>query len=259
MIRVEGVTVRTRGTALLEGIDWTVGAGERWVVVGPNGAGKTTLLRLAAGYLYPTRGRVSLLGETLGATDVRRLRPRIGYLSAALRGLIRDDVTALDVVATAAAGALDPFWTRGPDDGARVTAAALLDRFGAGALAGRSMGTLSSGEQQRVQLARALLPDPDLLLLDEPFAGLDLGGRVQLLAALSDLAAAPRPSAIVLVVHHLEEIPAGFGHALVLARGRALASGAREAVLTDTVLSEAYELPLRVRPDGAGGLRVHPA
>ena len=226
---------------------------------GPNGAGKTTLLRVAAGYLYPTHGRVELLGETVGRTDIRALRPRIGYLSAALRGLVRDDLRALDVVATAAAGALDPFWTRGRDDGARAAARALLERFGAGELAERTMGSLSSGEQQRVQLARALLPDPDLLLLDEPFAGLDLGGRAQLLAALGSLAREARPAAMVLVVHHLEEIPAGFDHAAVMARARVTAEGRREDVLTDAVLSDAYGLPLRLSRDLDGGLRVRPA
>ena len=259
MIRFQGVGVSARGAVILEDVDWTVGAGERWVVVGPNGAGKTTLLRVAAGYLYPTRGRVELLGETLGRTDIRALRPRIGYLSAALRGLVGDELRALDVVATAAAGALDPFWTRGRDDDARAAARALLERFGAGGLAERTMGSLSSGEQQRVQLARALLPDPDLLLLDEPFAGLDLGGRVQLLAALGALAREARPAAMVLVVHHLEEIPAGFEHAAVMARARVTAQGRRDDILTDAVLSDAYGLPLRLRRDGDGGLRVGPA
>ncbi|HXR27785.1 MAG TPA: ATP-binding cassette domain-containing protein [Candidatus Baltobacteraceae bacterium] len=259
MIRFQAAGVSTRGAVLLEGVDWTVRAGERWVVVGPNGAGKTTLVRVAAGYLYPTRGRVELLGEVLGETDIRALRSRIGYMSAALRGLVRDDLRALDVVATAAAGALDPFWTRGRDDRARDTARTLLERFGAGGLADRTMGSLSSGEQQRVQLARALLPDPDLLLLDEPFAGLDLGARVELLAALGSLARETRPTGIVLVVHHLEEIPAGFDHALVLARARVTAQGRRADVLTDAILSDAYGLRLRVRRDGDGGLRVRPA
>jgi iron complex transport system ATP-binding protein len=259
VIRFDGVGVSTRGAVLLEVIDWTVGTGERWVVIGPNGAGKTTLLHVAAGYLYPTRGRVELLGETVGRTDIRALRPRIGYMSAALRGLVRDDLRALDVVATAAAGALDPFWTRGRDDGQRAAALALLERFGAGGLAERTMGSLSSGEQQRVQLARALLPDPDLLLRDEPFAGLDMGGRAQLLEALGSLAGAARPAATVLVVHHLEEIPAGFGHAAVIARGRVTAQGRLEDVLTDAVLSDAYGLPLRLSRDQDGGLRVRHA
>ena len=259
VIRFEGVGVSTRGAILLEGLDWSVAAGERWVVIGPNGAGKTTLLRVAAGYLYPSRGRVELLGRTLGRTDIRRLRPRIGYMSAALRDLVRDDLRALDVVATAATGALDPFWTRGRDDGARAAAGRLLERFGAAALAERAMGSLSSGEQQRVQLARAMVSDPDLLLLDEPFAGLDLGGRVQLLTALASLACAARPAAIVLVVHHLEEIPAGFDHAAVMARGRLTAQGRRDDVLTDDVLSDAYGLPLRVARDRDGRVRARPA
>ncbi|HXX62143.1 MAG TPA: ATP-binding cassette domain-containing protein [Candidatus Sulfotelmatobacter sp.] len=256
MIRFEGVGVSTRGAVLLEDVDWTVRTGERWVVIGPNGAGKTTLLRIAAGYLYPTRGRVELLGRTVGRTDVRALRPRIGFLSTALRNLVRDDLRALDVVTTAAVGALDPFWTHDRDDGSRAAAHRLLQRFGAGELAERTMGSLSSGEQQRVQLARALLPDPDLLLLDEPFAGLDLGGRAQLLAALGTLAGETRPAAMVLVAHHLEEIPAGFDHAAVLARGRMTAQGRRDDVLSDAILSDAYGLPLHLHRGRDGALRV---
>jgi len=249
LLDLADVAVRTRGATLLDDITWTVEAGQRWVIVGPNGAGKTTLLRVAAGYLHPSRGRVALLGRPLGGTDVRRLRPRIGYMSAALRGLVRDDLVALDVVATAAAGVLDPFWARAAADpaGTAGRARALLDRFGVGALAARPIGTLSSGEQQRVQLARALLPDPDLLLLDEPFAGLDIGGRIQLRQALADLAGRPRPAALVLVVHHLEEIPDGFEHALILAAGRVVAQGSAAATLTDDGLGRAYGLALRVR------------
>jgi iron complex transport system ATP-binding protein len=245
VLDLEGVVVR-RGTArLLDRVSLRVRAGERWVVVGPNGAGKSTLLALAATTLFPTSGRIRVLGTEIGRVDARSLRARIGLASAALAERFDPGLTAHDVVVTARTGALAPWWDAF-SDADHERADALCDRLGIGTLAGRAFGTLSTGERQRVLLARTVLPDPDLLLVDEPAAGLDLRAREELVDALGALAHASRPAGTVLVTHHLEEIPPGFGHALVLARGRAVAGGRIEAVLTDAVLSEAYGIPLRV-------------
>lgn len=237
--------MRRDGRWILADIDWTVRPGERWAVVGPNGAGKTTLVAIAATTLWPTAGRIRVLGAELGRVDAWTLRPRIGVASAGLAERVGRSFAALDVVVTGMTGALAPWWDRFPDaDLAR--ARSLLAELGVGGLAPREFGSLSTGERQRVLLARTLMPDPELLLVDEPAAGLDLRAREELVDALARLAAAARPGGIVLVTHHLEEIPPGFGHALVLADGRAVAAGAIDGVLTDEVLSAAYGLPLRV-------------
>jgi len=243
------VTVRRSATPILAGVDWTVRAGERWVVVGPNGAGKSTLLAVAATTLFPSAGRVRVLGGELGATDARALRPRIGLASALLADRLEPSQAARDVVLTGRSGALAPWWDRFTDAD-RARAAGLLDRLGVAALAGRSFGTLSTGERQRVLLARTLMPDPDLVLVDEPAAGLDLRAREELVEALAAMAAAPRPAAIALVTHHLEEVPPGFEHGIVLAGGHALAAGPIADALTDAVLSAAYGIQLRVIRDG---------
>jgi iron complex transport system ATP-binding protein len=220
--------------------------GERWVIAGPNGAGKTTLLAIAATYLWPTTGRVEVLGDRVGGVDARELRRRIGYVSASLAEVIDESLSALDVVVSARDAALAPWWaTFGDADRAR--ARACLERMGCGPLAGRAFGTLSSGERQRVQIARTLMSEPELLLLDEPAAGLDLAAREALVGRLAIMAAGPRPAAIVLVTHHLEEIPPGFGHALLLAEGRVVASGPLRTSLTGRSLSTAYGVPLRLR------------
>jgi len=220
--------------------------GERWVIVGPNGAGKTTLLAIAATYLWPTTGSVEVLGERVGGVDARELRRRIGYVSASLAEIIDENLSALDVVVSARDAALAPWWaTFGDADRAR--ARACLERMGCGQLAGRTFATLSSGERQRVQIARTLMGEPELLLLDEPAAGLDLAAREALVGRLAAMAAGPRPAAIVLVTHHLEEVPPGFGHALLLAEGRVVASGPLRTSLTGRSLSAAYGVPLRLR------------
>ena len=214
------------------------------MIVGPNGSGKTTLLRIASTYLWPSRGRVEVLGETIGRTDARELRRRIGYVSAALADEIDPALTALDIVLSARQAALAPWWaTFTADD--RRRAAGGLARLGLASVAERTFGSLSSGERSRVLLARTLMTEPDLLLLDEPAAGLDLGAREDLLTRLTELAAGPI-AAIALVTHHLEEIPVGFDRALVLAAGQALADGPIERVLTDAILSRAYGLALVV-------------
>jgi iron complex transport system ATP-binding protein len=248
VLELEGIEVHRGPTRLVGPLDWRVECGERWVVVGPNGSGKTTLLRVASTYLWPSRGRVTVLGERIGAVDARQLRRRIGYESPALAQDVSPELSALDVVVTARTGALAPWWdsyAAGDIDRARM----LLDRLGCGALVARAFGTLSSGERQRVQIARALMPAPDLLLLDEPAATLDLGAREDLIERLADLARDASLAGIVLVTHHLEEIPPGFGRALVLRDGAVVAGGPIGPTLTDAVLSEAFATPVRVVVD----------
>ena len=244
-LALEGVGVRIDGRTVLADVTWSVGPGERWVVLGPNGSGKTTLLRVASLYLHPTAGSVRVLGETVGRLDVRSLRTRIGLASAALGRQLRAEVTARDAVMTARHGALEAWWHR-YDDADRLRAEALLGRFGVGDRADQTFGTLSSGERQRVQLARTLMTEPDLVLLDEPTAGLDLGGREDLLLRLSGLARDPSTPPLVLVTHHVDEIPESFTHALVLADGRVVAQGPLDEVLTADALGRTFGLPLVV-------------
>jgi iron complex transport system ATP-binding protein len=244
-LRLRHVSLRRDGRALLEGVDWRVGAGERWVVLGPNGSGKSSLVRIAALDLHPSAGEVAVLGETLGRTDVRSLRRRIGWASAALADALRPSITALDVVMTARYGALEPWWHR-YDDADQARALDRLERLGVGPLADRTFGTLSSGERQRVLVARTLMNEVGLVLLDEPTAGLDLGGREQLVRSLDDLAADPSTPPIVLVTHHVEEIPPSFDHALLLRDGRVHAAGELASVLTAPSLSATFGLDLEV-------------
>ena len=202
-------------------------------------------------YEHPSRGTVRVLGEELGRTDVRVLRRRVGYLSAALAAQFRPELSARDVVMTARYAALEPWWHR-YDDADRAQATACLERMDVADLAGRSLGTLSSGEQQRVFLARTLMNEPGVILLDEPSARLDLRGREQLVAALDDVAADPLAPPFVLVTHHVEEVPMGVTHALLLRDGAAIAQGPIDGVLTSETLSACFDLPLRVerRADG---------
>jgi iron complex transport system ATP-binding protein len=219
-------------------------------VIGPNGAGKTTLVQVASTYLWPTTGTVEVLGETIGRVDARELRRRIGYAGAGLEVAIDPDLAAIDVVMTARHAALGPWWHTFTDSD-RLRAHELLAEIGAGGLADRPFGLLSTGERRRVQIARALMPDPELLILDEPGSSLDLGARETLVRDLARLAARPRPTAIVLITHHLEEIPGGFDQALVLGSGHAVANGPIEENLTGPALGEAFGLPIEV--DVRGG------
>ena len=239
------VTV-TRGQAtLLDGIDWVVEEDERWVVLGPNGAGKTTLLQVCAAHLHPTSGRVGILGDVLGTVDVFELRPRIGLTSAALADRIPRGEAVRDVVVSASYGVVGR-WREQYDRLDHDRARDLLVEVGAGELLDRTFGTLSEGERKRVQIARALMADPELLLLDEPAAGLDLGGREDLVSTLSVLAMDDLSPATVLVSHHVEEIPPGFTHALLLRAGRVVAAGPIERVLTDDIVSTTFGMPLRL-------------
>ncbi|MPY92045.1 MAG: ATP-binding cassette domain-containing protein [Acidimicrobiia bacterium] len=248
-MRASGVRLVRDGRAILDGIDWEVHPGQSWALLGPNGSGKTTLLRIASLYLHPTEGEVEVLGERLGRVDVRRHRERIGLTSAALADQLRPTITALDVVVCALHAALEPWWhTYGDDD--RRRARDQLARVGCEALADHPFGTLSSGERQRVLLARTLMAGPGLLLLDEPAAGLDLGGREELVATLDALSRDPAAPPVVLVTHHLEEIPSRFTHALLLREGRAVARGPIDEVLDATTLSRCFGLDLEVARQG---------
>jgi iron complex transport system ATP-binding protein len=251
VIELDGVTVERGESVLLDSITLQVARHERWLVLGGNGSGKTTLLRVAAMYEHPTRGTVSVLGERLGRTDVRVLRRRVGYTSAALAADLRPALTAVEIVMTAKFAALEPWWHR-YDDADRERARACLARMRVEAFADRTFGTLSTGERQRVLLARTLMNDPAVILLDEPTGGLDLGGREQLIGALDELAADPVSPPSVLVTHHVDEIPPATTHLLMLRRGRAIAQGPIDRTLCAESLSECFDLPLAVerRPDG---------
>nr|WP_249419755.1 ABC transporter ATP-binding protein [Rhabdothermincola salaria] len=240
---LHGVSLVREGRALLADVDWEVAPSQRWVVLGRNGSGKSTLVRIASLYLHPSTGTVSVLGQRLGRTDVRRLRTRVGLASAGMADLLRPDLTAADVVMTAKHAALEPWWHT-YDDEDRARARRCLADVGVGDFADRRFGSLSSGERQRVLLARTLMTDPGLLLLDEPTAGLDLAGRETLVGGLATLAARPDGPAMVLVTHHVEEIPAGFTHVLMLAEGRVQAAGPLAEVLTEEALSACFGLPL---------------
>ena len=245
VLRLDGVGVRRDGTMLLRKIQWAVHEGERWVVIGPNGAGKTTLLQVAAAQLFPTNGTVDVLGERVGETDLFELRPRIGLTSAALAEKVPPREKVIDLVLTASYAIIGR-WREEYDSSDLSRAAAMLEQLGCAHLVRRKFGTLSEGERKRVQIARALMPDPELLLLDEPAAGLDLGGREDLLRRLGTLAGDPRSPSMVLVTHHVEEIPDGFTHAMILRRGGVLAAGELDSVLTGANLSRCFGLPLEL-------------
>ncbi|MDO5738639.1 MAG: ABC transporter ATP-binding protein [Ornithinimicrobium sp.] len=249
VLEFAGVGVRRGTSDLLRDVTWSVEEGERWVVIGPNGAGKTTLLQLAAARMHPTTGVAGVLGEVLGTVDVFELRPRIGVSSAAVADRIPDEERVSDVVVTAAYGVLGR-WREEYDESDERRAAGLLDALGVSHLAQRRFGTLSEGERKRVQIARALMTDPELMLLDEPAAGLDLRGREDLVSRLSLLAEDLEAPAMVLVTHHVEEIPPGFTDILMLRDGEVVAAGPIEVTLTADNLSRTFDIPLVVDRHG---------
>jgi iron complex transport system ATP-binding protein len=240
------VTVRRGTKKLLDRVTWTVEEDERWAVLGPNGAGKTTLLQIAAAIMHPTDGSAYVFGERLGAVDVFELRPRIGLASVSVAQRIPNGERVLDVVVSASYAVLGR-WREAYGRADMRRAVRLLERLGVGDLGERTFGTLSEGERKRVQIARALMTDPELLLFDEPAAGLDLGGREDLVARLSMLAEDPDAPASVLVTHHVEEIPPSYTHGLLLRGGEVVAQGLLPDVITEQNLSQAFGLPLRVR------------
>jgi iron complex transport system ATP-binding protein len=237
------VTVRRGRATLIDSISWRVDEPDRWVVLGPNGAGKTTLLQVAAAMIHPTEGVAGILGEVLGTVDVFDLRPRIGVTSAALAERIPREERVRDVVVSASYGIVGR-WRESYDDLDHERADELLAEVGVSRLAERTFGTLSEGERKRVQIARALMTDPELLLLDEPAAGLDLGGREDLVSTLAVLAQAQSSPATVLVSHHVEEIPPGFTHAMLLRDGQVVAAGPLTEVITEANLTATFRMPL---------------
>jgi iron complex transport system ATP-binding protein len=250
VVALEGVSVRRLGFEVLRAVDWRVESADRWVILGPNGSGKTTLLQVASARLWPTAGSVEILGARLGRVDVRTLRPRVSLVSGAVTRQLRPDLPARDVVASGRYGALETWWHRYTDEDWEQ-ADRLLARGGVADIADRPFGVISEGERQQVLLARALMGRAELVMLDEPFAGLDLGARERLLVHLADLASDPQGPAVVLVTHHCEEIPPGFTHGALMRRGALVAAGPLSEAITSDAVSACFGVAVSVgRTDG---------
>src|SRR6188474_847482 len=249
VVDLAGVSIVRNGSTLINNISWEIDESDRWVVIGPNGAGKTTLLQVISAQIHPTSGVAGILGEVLGTVDVFELRPRIGLASAALAERIPPNERVRDVVVTASYGVVGR-WRETYDRLDEGRADDLLKALGADHLAARRFGTLSEGERKRVQIARALMTDPELMLLDEPAAGLDLGGREDLVRRLGELAADLAAPALVLVTHHVEEVPPNFTDVLLMRDGRIVAQGPIEITLTVENLEATFGLPLELEVRG---------
>lgn len=245
VLQFDDVSVVRGGNTILDSINWTVDSSQRWVVLGPNGAGKTTLLQVAAAHIHPSRGMATVLDETLGDVDVFDLRTRIGFASSVLARKVPAQETVLNVVLTASYSVTGR-WNEKYDDVDVRRAQRVLAEWKLDHLAERRFGSLSDGEQKRVQIARAVMTDPELMLLDEPAGSLDLGSREELLQLLSGYAQAKGAPGIVMVTHHVEEIPRGFGHVLLLRKGAVVASGAIDEVLTADNLESTFGIPLQL-------------
>jgi iron complex transport system ATP-binding protein len=245
VLELSDLTVVRGGNNILDSVTWSVQPSERWVILGPNGAGKTTLLQIASATIHPSSGTAAILGETLGKVDVFELRPRVGFASTALGRRIPANEAVLDAVMTAAYSVTGR-WNEQYEDVDQRRAQRVLQEWKLDHLEGRLFGTLSDGEQKRVQIARAVMTDPELLLLDEPAASLDLGAREELLQLLGAYAASSSSPAMVMVTHHVEEIPPGFTHALLLADGKVAAAGPIAEIITGERLSEVFGLELVV-------------
>ncbi|MFI9271970.1 ABC transporter ATP-binding protein [Kitasatospora sp. NPDC052896] len=249
VLELVDVSVIREGRALISQVSWSVAEGERWVILGPNGAGKTTLLQVAASYLHPTSGTVAVLGEKLGSVDVFELRQRIGLAGASMLDRIPREQTVLQTVLTAAYG-MTATWQETYETTDESRALALLDRLGMAGYEQRKFGTLSEGERKRTLIARGLMTDPELLLLDEPAAGLDLGGREDLVRRLGALAQDAYAPSMAMVTHHVEEIAPGFTHVLMIRQGKVLTAGPIDTELTARNLSLCFGLPLTLERHG---------
>ena len=245
VVELADVSIVRGGATLLDQVNWVIDEADRWVIIGPNGAGKTTLLQIISAHMHPTSGMASILDEVLGAVDVFELRPRIGMTSAALADRIPRSESVGNVIVSAGYAVLGR-WTEQYDATDFQRAGELMAQLHVERLGKRTFGTLSEGERKRVQIARALMTDPELLLLDEPAAGLDVAGRESLVETLGEIVTSDVAPATVLVTHHLEEIPQGMTHALLLKDGRVVAAGPIDDVLTDELLTQTFDLPLRV-------------
>ena len=245
VISLRDVSVVRGAKPILDRVDWTVESDQRWVIIGPNGAGKTTMLRIAAAQIHPSLGRAEVLGEKLGEVNVFELRTRIGFASSALASHIPNSEKVLDAVMTASY-AVTGRWNEKYEDIDERRARRVLAEWHLQDFADRSFGTLSDGERKRTQIARAVMPDPELLLLDEPVASLDLSAREQTIKIISAYASSPEAPAIVMVTHHLEEIPAGFTHALIMSAGKVFAAGPIETTITSDKISEAFGMAITV-------------
>ncbi|MEU6081728.1 ABC transporter ATP-binding protein [Streptomyces sp. NPDC047108] len=249
VLELVDVSVVREGRALVDQVSWSVAEGERWVILGPNGAGKTTLLNIASSYLFPSSGTAQILGEKLGSVDVFELRPRIGMAGVNMVDKLPNRQTVLETVLTAAYG-MTAHWHENYEAVDEERARAFLDRLGMNDYLDRKFGTLSEGERKRTLIARAMMTDPELLLLDEPAAGLDLGGREDLVRRLGRLARDPLAPSMIMVTHHVEEIAPGFTHVLMIRQGKVLAAGPVEETLTSRNLSLCFGLPLVVERNG---------
>lgn len=258
VLELSDLTVVRGGNNILDSVTWSVQPAERWVVLGPNGAGKTTLLQIASATIHPSSGTATILGDKLGSVDVFELRPRVGFASTALGRRIPANEAVLDAVMTAAYSVTGR-WNEQYDDIDQRRAQRVLQEWKLDHLEGRLFGTLSDGEQKRVQIARAVMTDPELLLLDEPAASLDLGSREELLQLLGAYAASTGSPAMVMVTHHVEEIPPGFTHALLLANGKVAGAGPIAEIITGERLSEVFGLELVVSTSENGRYAAHAA
>jgi iron complex transport system ATP-binding protein len=245
VLQLTDVSIVRDGNTILDKLSWTVDGSERWVILGPNGAGKTTLLQIAAALIHPSAGSAVLLDQRMGAVDIFDLRPRIGFVSSAMSRRIPGNETVLNVVMTAAYSVTGR-WNEEYEDVDVARAHRVLKEWKLEAFADRTFGGLSDGEQKRVLIARAVMTDPELLLLDEPAASLDLGSREELLQLLSGFAKSKSAPAMVMVTHHVEEIPRGFTHALLLADGKVVSEGKLEDVVTAKKLSKTFGIPLEL-------------
>lgn len=245
LLDFDNVELIRGGNTLVGPVNWQVELDERWVIIGPNGAGKTSLMRLAAAEEFPTKGRLWVLGERIGKTDMRDLRAAIGMSSAALANRIPNNENVGDLVISAGYAILGR-WREEYDELDRERATDILEQVGAYHLIDRTWGTLSEGERKRVLVARALMTDPELLLFDEPGAGMDLGGREDLVAYVGDLAMDPDAPAMVMITHHVEEIPVGFTHAMLLDEGKVIAQGLIDDVMTSENLTRAFHQPIEL-------------